>query len=60
MRVEISESAHGDVLDVCLEAATSIRGGFLLYYSRTFGYPPSDSELPQGSGYSGAAQANPD
>ena len=22
-----------------------------------FGYPPSDSELPQGSGYSGAAEA---
>ena len=23
-----------------------------------FGYPPSDSELPQGSGYGGAAQAD--
>ena len=40
----------------------SVGQGFLYeeLRSRTFGeYPPSDSELPQGSGYSGA-QANPD
>ena len=26
----------------------------MVSYCRSFGYPPSDSELPQGSGYSGA------
>ena len=43
-----------------IKTAAFIAAVFMLYYSRTFGYPPSDSELPQGSGYSGAVKANPD
>ena len=29
------------------ESRRAIHGGFMLYYSCTFGYPPSDSELPK-------------
>ena len=45
MRVEISESAHSDVLDVCLEAATSIRGGFFAILFPYFRGGASQSRL---------------
>ena len=35
-------------------AAIDAGAAGVVSYCRSFGYPPSDSELPQGSGYSGA------
>lgn len=35
-------------------AAIDAEAAGVVSYCRSFGYPPSDSELPQGSGYSGA------
>ena len=55
-------SSHGmkgsnrEFQDFCNRAGAAIDAGAagVVSYCRSFGYPPSDSELPQGSGYSGA------